>query len=182
MGEGAMKAGALGRLAAVLLVVCSVPAFAQEPKSALLAKQLAAALSAVKLDTIAAKDPATPGVYVAALYIAGLELLTISAKYPVPQLLDQRLTKREYRDIYLDLNGAAEAKVFIEDLGMDGLKLRPDNQAPDGYEAAGKRTVFDNDPKKQKLTDEEYAKTFSDADQRYANILTLLLAQLQKSS
>ena len=118
--------------------------------------------------------------YVAALYIPGVELLAISAKYAVPQLLEQRLTKKEYRDIYLDLNGA-EAKVFIEDLGMNGLRLRPDNQAPDSYETAGKRTVFDNAPKKQKLTDEEYGHTFSDADQRYAHILTLLLAQLKKS-
>ncbi|MBI3262501.1 MAG: hypothetical protein HYZ58_05050 [Acidobacteria bacterium] len=176
-----MKAGALRRLA-LLMVVCSVPAFAQESKSAPLAKQLAAALDAAKLDSIAAKDPATPGVYCAALYIPGLEFLAISGRYSVPQLLDERLTKKEYRDIYLDLNGAAEAKVFIEDLGMDGLKLRPDNQAPDSYEAEGKRTVFDNAPKKHKLTDEEYGKTFSDADRRYANILTLLLAQLQKSS
>ena len=175
-----MKADALGRLAAVLLVMWSVPTFAQESQSAPLAKQLVAALDAVKLDSIAAKDPATPGVYVAALYIPGVELLAISAKYAVPQLLEQRLTKKEYRDIYLDLNGA-EAKVFIEDLGMNGLRLRPDNQAPDSYETAGKRTVFDNAPKKQKLTDEEYGKTFSDADQRYAHILTLLLAQLKKS-
>ena len=177
-----MKAVALGRLAALLTVVCSGPAFAQESKSAPLAKELAAALGAAKLDTIAAKDPAVPGVYVAALYIPGSQLLTISGKYSAPQLLDQRLTKKEYRDIYLDLNGAAEAKVLFEDFGIDGLKLRPDNQAPDSCEVGGKRTVFDNDPKKQRLTDEEYEKAFADADQRYANILTLLLAQLRKSS
>jgi hypothetical protein len=41
--------------------------------------------------------------------------------------------------------------------------------------------VFDNDPNKQKLTNEEYEKAFADADQRYANMLALLLAQLKKS-
>jgi hypothetical protein len=133
-----MKAVALGPLAASLLaIVCSSPAFAQESKSAPLAKQLAAALDAAKLDSIAAQDPATPGVYVAALYIPHVQLLAISGKYAAPQLLDQRLTKKEYRDIYLDLNGAAEAKAFIEDFGIDRLKLRPDNQAPDSYEAGG---------------------------------------------
>src|SRR5262245_17071569 len=118
---------------------------AQDAKSASLAKELAAVLDAGKLDSIAAKHPANPDVFCAALYVPGVQLLVVWARYTAPQLLTDRLAKKEYRDVYLDLNGASvrETKVFIEDMGTDGLKLKRDgNQLPDTYEEAGKRTVF----------------------------------------
>ena len=46
----------------------------------------------------------------------------------------------------------------------------------------GKRTAFDGDWKKQQLSEQEYMKTFSAADERYAQMLTALLAQLKKGS
>ena len=70
-----------------LLACRRLAASAQESKSAPLAKQLAAALDAAKLDSIAAKDPAAPDVFVAALYFPGMQLLVVSGKYSVPQLL-----------------------------------------------------------------------------------------------
>jgi hypothetical protein len=171
--------------AAVVALSLSSPAWAQESKSAPLAKQLAAALDAAKLDCIAAKDPSAPDVFVAALYFPGVQLLVVSGKYSVPQLLNERLAKKEYRDTYLDLNGAAvpASKIFLEDPGADGLKAKRDeNQAFDSYEADGKRTMFDGDWKKQKVSEQDYMKTFADADARYTQILTALLAQLKKTS
>jgi hypothetical protein len=41
---------------------------------------------------------------------------------------------------------------------------------------------FDNDWRKQKLSEEDYMKAFSTADQRYSEILTALIAQLKKGS
>ena len=172
-------------LIAMLVVSRAGPAFAQESKSATLAKQLAAALDAAKLDSIAAKDPSAPDLFVAALYFPGTQLLVVSAKYSVPQLLNERVTKREYRDVYLDLNGAsvADTKVFIEDPGADGLKAKhEDNTAFDSVEMGGKRTMFDGDWKKQKLSEQDYLKAFSTADERYAQILAALLAQAKKTS
>jgi hypothetical protein len=170
-------------LAAVLALSLSAPASAQESKSAPLAKQLAAALDAAKLDSIAAKDPEGADVFEAALYFPGLQLLVVSGKYSVPQLLVTRLSNKEYRDVYLDLNGAATAKIFIEDPGADGLKAkRESNQAFDQAEMAGKRTMFDGDWKAQKLSEADYTKAFAAADERYAQILTALLAQLKKTS
>jgi hypothetical protein len=68
-------------------------------------------------------------------------------------------------------------------MGADGLRAGHDaGQPSDAYEAEGKRTIFDGDWKKQKLTEEEYMKAFSAADQRYFDILSVLLAQLQKAS
>ena len=171
--------------AAVALLLLPSGAFAQESKSAPLAKQLAAALDAAKLDCIAAKDPAAPDIFVAALYFPGVQLLVVSGKYSVPQLLIERLAKKEYRDTYLDLNGAAvpASKVFLEDPGADGIRpKREENQAFDSYEADGKRTMFNSDWKAQKISEQDYMKAFSAADERYTQILTALIAQLRKTS
>ena len=174
-----------GSLVALVILSLAVAASAQDSKSAPLAKQLAAALDAGKLDSIAAKDPSAPDVFVAALYFPGIQLLVVSAKYSVPQLLNERVTKREYRDVYLDLNGASvpDTKVFIEDPGADGLKAkREDNTAFDAVDLGGKHTMFDGDWKKQKLSEQDYLKAFSTADERYAQILAALLAQAKKTS
>jgi hypothetical protein len=170
---------------AVLVVSLAGPALAQESKSATLAKQLTAALDAGKLDCIAAKDPSAPDVFMAALYFSGAQLLVISGKYSVPQLLTERLGKKEYRDVYMDLNGAAAAdtKVFIQDPGADGLRAKRDeNQAFDIVEISGKQTMFNSDWKAQKMSEQDYMKVFGDADERYAKILTALLAQVKKTS
>jgi hypothetical protein len=172
-------------LAAVVVLSLATAASAQESKSAPLAKQLAAALDAAKLDSIAAKDPSAPDIFFAALYFPGVQLLVVSGKYSVPQLLTERLVKKEYRDTYLDLNGASvpATKLFLEDPGADGVKAkREENQPFDSYEAEGKRLMFDGDWKKQKLSEQDYMKAFSTADERYTQILTALIAQLKKTS
>jgi hypothetical protein len=172
-------------LLAVLLAAAPAAALAQESKSAPLVKQLAAALDAGKLDSLAAKDPSNADVYVGVLYFPGVQILAVSAKYAVPTLLDARLSKREYRDVYLDLYsaGAAGTKVFITDLGVDGVRARTqDDAAPDGYEVGGKTTSFDGDWDEQKMSEQEYQKAYAAADERYFQMLTALLAQLKKSS
>jgi hypothetical protein len=177
-----MRAHTSAVLCAALLA--AAPGWAQESKSAPLAKQLVAALDAGKLDSIAAKDPSNQDVYLGALYIKGFQLLVIANKYSVPAALDGRLSKKEYRDLYIDLNSSpANNRVFIEDLGADGLKAkREENQPFDSVEINGARTMLDGDWKKQKLSEEEYMKTFGAADDRYVQILTALLAQLKKGS
>lgn len=171
-------------LAALLVAASPRTALAQDSKSSPLARQLASALEAGKLDCIAAKDPDAADRFVAALYFPG-SLLVVSGKYSAPQLLVDRLTKKEYRDIYMDLNGAAspDTKVFIQDPGADGLRAKRDeNQAFDIVEIAGKQTMFNSDWKGQKLSEQDYMKVFGDADERYTKILSALLAQLKKTS
>ena len=178
-----MKALAQGTLVTALVVGLASSVAGQESKSAALAKQLVAALNSAKLDSVAAKDPAAAGVYIGALYIPGSQLLTISAKYSVPVLLDTRLGKKEYRDVYIDLNSASApaSRVLIEDLGADGLKWkREENQPFDSVDATGKHTMFDSDWKRQKISEDEYMKTFGMADERYTHMLTALLAQAKK--
>lgn len=178
------RAAFLASFAAVLLSFAP-SASAQEGKSVALAKQLAAALDAAKLDSIAAKDPAAPDMFVAALYFPNAQLLVVAAKYTAPQLLDARLSKKEYRDTYIDLNSASvpESKIFVQDAGADGLKAkREENQAFDSYEAAGKPMMFDGDWKRQKLSEQDYMKAYTAADDRYAAMLAALLAQMKKTS
>jgi hypothetical protein len=181
-----MNAIVRGCLAGALAFgMCESALAQQEPKSAPLARQLASALAAAKLDSVAAKDPTHADTYVGALHIPGLQLLVIAAQYPAPTLLDPRLAKGEYRDIYIELNsaGVAGSKVFVEDLNANGLFARPpDNSPMDMYEASGKRTMFDGEWDRQKMSQQEYMKVFSGADERYAEMLTALIAQLKKSS
>ncbi len=180
-----MKTVACVCLCGVLMIASAASALAQEPKSAALAKQLAAALDASQLDSIAAKDPSHPDTFIGALYFKGLQLLAVSAKYAAPSLLVDQIAKKNYRDVYIDLNSASvqDTKIFIEDLGADGLKATHDDNTPfDTYEKAGKRTAFDGDWKKQKLSEQEYMKIFADSDARYCEMLTALLAQLRPPS
>jgi hypothetical protein len=171
-------------LATLVALSPTAVASAQESKSASLAKQLATALDAGKLESIAAKDPSAPDVFVAALYFPGFQLLVVSAKYAVPQLLNERLAKKEFRDVYIDLNSASVplSKVLVEDAAADGLRpKREENQSYDSIDVSGKRTVFDGDWKKQQLTEADYMKAFSAADELYARALSSLLAQLKKT-
>jgi hypothetical protein len=179
------RAALSGSLAAALVLSLASTAAAQDAKSVALAKQLSAALDAAKLDTIAARDPSNPDTFVAALYFPGAQLLVVSAKYAAPQLLDARLSKKEYRDTYIDLSSASipETKVFVQDAGADGLRAKRDEGQPfDIVETSGKPVMFDGDWKKQKMSEQDYMKAFTAADDRYAEMLTALLAQLKKTS
>jgi len=178
-----MRAIAGAYLAGVVTLALSGTALAQDSESSRLTNQLAVALEVAKIDSIAARDPTRAGTYIAALYFSGAQLLVISAQYVAPTLLDQKLVKKDYREIYLDLNGAAVpgTKVFIEDFGADGLKVRPDENKPsDSYEAGAKRTVFNGDWNAQKLSENEYQQTFAAAGSQYRRMLTALLDELTK--
>ncbi len=155
----------------------------QAPKSAAAAKELAQVLESAKLDAIAAADPSDPGAFVAALYIAGSQLLVVSAKYSAPTLLTAKLKTKEYRDIYVDLSSAAIAgtKVFLIDMNCDGLLSKPDGDAvPDSWEADKVSVSFDGDWKKAKLSEADYMKAYSTAEERYARMLALLTTQAKQ--
>jgi hypothetical protein len=173
----------LSCLALTVALLAAVPAAsAQEAKSVAAAKQLGTTLDRLKLDSIATADPADPGTFVAALYFQGAQLLVVSAKYAAPSLLVDKLAKKDYRDIYIDLNAASTAgtKIFVMDQGADGLVARPGDNAPDSWEQGNKTTAFDGEWKKAKISEDEYTKTFAAADERYTRILTLLTEHAKK--
>jgi hypothetical protein len=185
MNRSARHSYGLLVLALLLLSLAFPPVSAQEQsQSAALAKQLTDLLDAQKLDSIAAKDPGQADGYVAALYFPG-QLMVVAAKYSVPVLLNEKLAKKDYKEIYMDLNSASDpkTKILVMDLGADGLKAKHDENKPfDTFEAGGKSQSFDGDWKAQKMTEEEYMKAFAAADARYTKMLQALVAQLKRTS
>jgi hypothetical protein len=164
----------------------SVPAEpAEGSKSATVAKELVQALDAAKLGAIATADPSNPGVFIAALYIPDTQLLVVSAKYSAPPLLIDRINAKDYQAVYVDLQSASVrgSKIFVMDQAADGLmpKLSGDSSAPDSFDEGDKSMAFDGDWKKAKITETDYTKAFADADDRYAKLLSMLVAQAKKS-
>jgi hypothetical protein len=176
------------RWAAFLIVLLSVLVLpsvllAQDSKSATLAQELTALLDKNRLDAIAAKDPSAPDLYVAALYFQGSQLLVASARYAVPSILNEKLAKKDYREVYTDLNSASVAGslVLVMDMGANGLQPKREETRVDTCDMGAKSLLFDGDWKRMQLASEEdYNKAFADADARYAKMLAALIAQAKK--
>ncbi|RPH61572.1 MAG: hypothetical protein EHM89_07030 [Acidobacteria bacterium] len=166
----------------LLVVFMGSDTLAQTSKSAPLAAELAKLLEAGKLDAIAARQESEPDRFVAALYFPG-QLLVVSARYMVPPILVAHVEKKNYRDVYVDLNGAQipETKIFIDDVGADGLTVEKGAGA-DSYERGSKiRWIFNGQWRQQKIASEaEYKKNFEAADSEYAEILSALIQQAKK--
>jgi hypothetical protein len=174
-----------GLFVAAAFVLAGSPAFAQDAKSAALAAELAKLLDQMKADSVAARHPGAADQYVGALYFPGSQLLVVTARYQVPELLNTKLASKSYRDVYIDLNSAsvANTKVFVSDLGCNGLKARRDDNEPyDTIEMSGKNFSFDGDWKKAKLSEDEYMKGYQQAEDAYVKMLQALLAELRKTS
>jgi hypothetical protein len=180
MRQAARWAGAAVVAAAVLM---ATTARAQDGASAAGASELAKVLSDKKLDAIAAKDPSAPDAFVAALHFPG-QLLVMSARYSAPALLNERLARREYRDLYIELNAASplESRIFVTDIGADGLKAkRAKRDDPfDVQHTGGKLFNFDGSWREDKISEADYMKAFSEADSHYAKVVALLLAEAKR--
>jgi hypothetical protein len=158
----------------------AAPSAAQDSRTVALARELTGMLDQAKLDSIATRQAGSDDVFVAALYFPG-QLLVISSKYAVPALLNERIAQSKYREAYIDLNVAVDpvTKVFIEDMGADGI--RPLRSATfDIYSKGETRFPFDGDWKKRKLSQDAYMQTFTEADGHYARMLEALIAAMKK--
>lgn len=177
------RQGVVGLLGVAALVLTPSLAAPQDSTSAPLAKELAQLLDQQKLSTFAAKDPAADDVYVAAMYFPNSQLLVVSARYAVPVYENEKLAKKDFMEVYIDLNSAfvPGSKVFVSDLQVNGLLARPEEGQPfDTYEVGGKVTPFDGNWRKQNLSEQDYMNLFGDANDRYAKMLTVLLSSLKK--
>ena len=169
-------------LVMVAALAAAVALQAQEPKTAALAKELTALLSQRKLDSIAARHPAAADQFVAALSFPG-QLLVVSARTSAPSVVNEKLVRREFRDVYIDLNSASipESRVMITDSGADGLKPRREPNGPiDMQDAAGKGIRFDGNWREDKMSEQDYMKAFAQADDAYLAALQALVAELKK--
>jgi hypothetical protein len=169
-------------LAAVLVVAPAV-ASAQDSKSATSVTELVKLLDTMKLDSFAVKG-STPNEYVGALYFPGSQLLVVTAKFDTPWRADSLLEQKNYRDLYIELNSASlpQSKMFVSDLGANGLRFKKDGNTYDTADVGGKTYNFDGDWKKAKITEDDYSKTYSTSDQQYTQMIQMLLAGLKKPS
>jgi hypothetical protein len=176
-------ARASGIAVATLIVTALSPVNAQD-RSAALARELCALLQQHKLDSVAARHPAAADQFVAALYFPG-QLLVVWARTSAPAVLNEKLIRREFRDVYIDLNSASipESRVMISDGGADGLRAKRDpNQPFDSHDAHGKGTRFDGNWREHKMSEAEYMKIYTQADEAYVTALQALLTELKKTS
>ena len=166
----------------VLLIVPTVARAQQPSKSASLATELVRLLDQQKLDSIAAPQSDR---YVGALYMAGTQLLVVSGKFASTDRIKYLLYMKNYKDAYIDLNSASEqqSKVFVSDLGANGLRFRKDKNMPsDTVDIAGKTVSFDGEWGRAKLTEAEYTKTYQTTDEQYSQMLQALIDALKKPS
>jgi len=174
---------AVSLLLTFALVFVSSAAYAQS-KSGELAKQLSQLLDEKKMESFAAADAQNEGVFVAAMYYPGTELLVVSAKHFNPPAFTEKLAQKNYQDAYADLNAGAVAgtKLLVMDTFADGLVATPKGgNAPDQVDGAVSIT-FDGNWKKAKQTEEEYMKAYQTADAAYAHALGVLIAKLKSGS
>jgi hypothetical protein len=179
-----MKICTVAVVVVALLVAspCARSAGAQESKSVALAKELTTLLTEQKLDSMAARHPAAPDQFVAALYFPG-QLLVVWARTAAPPVLNEKIARNEFRDVYIDLNAASivESKVLITDLGADGLRpKREANQPFDTQDAHNRGIRFDGNWREDKMSEQEYMKIFSEADAGYVAALEALIAAVKK--
>lgn len=171
--------------AAVLVFTCSAPAWAQEPKSAAAAKELAQLMTSQKLDSIAARLPDDREEFVSAMSFPG-SLMVVWAKTTAPAVVNEKLINKEYKEVYMDLNSASipDSKHFVTDIGADGLKFKPDTKGgpADSHDAGGKSVRFDGNWKAVKMSEADYTKAHDDADAAYAKMIAALVAELKKGS
>ena len=174
--------------ALVVVAMALVPLSAEDPESQSAAGvvSLKAMLAQQKLDAVAARDPETPGQYVAAFYMPGSQLLVVSAPYAVPAAIDKKIAAGQYMDAYVDLQSVADhtGHFFVVDMQADGLRKAPKlDEAFDSTSVEnGAPVSFDGQWEAQKLTEEQYNARFTQDDERYARMLGLLRAALARKT
>jgi len=174
-------------IVAALVLLQPPLAFSQQPqsKSAALATELAQLLDAAKLDHVAAHLGADPDQFVSAMYLPGSQLLVVKAKFTPPDRMNFLLKEKSFRDAYMDLNGTPDrkTKLFISDLGANGLQFRrQDNQPFDMVDLPGQSVSFDGEWGRAKMSEDDYKKVYESTDEQYAQMLQMLIAVLKKPS
>lgn len=173
------------QLFGALLVAFATPAsvLAQEPKSAAGARELAQLLGSMKLDAIAARLPNSTDEFVGAMVFPG-QLMVVWAKTVAPEHMNEKIVKKEYKEVYADLNSASipASRHFVMDLGADGLKSKPATRggAADTHDLDKKSMRFDGNWKEDKMSEGDYMKAYTDADAAYAAATEALIAALKK--
>jgi hypothetical protein len=161
----------------VMSLGMAAAADAAESKSAPLARELTGVLQQRQQDACAVADPADGQRFVAAMLFPG-QLLVIGARYPLAGQLQPLLESKSYREIYAALHSAADrsGRLFVHDMGGDGIRAQPEGATDIIYEDGQQQTVFDGHPERRDLSSAAYKAKFQHADEEYSRMLELLVA------
>lgn len=142
--------------------------------------ELVKAMNARQLTAIAARDPAEPDRYVAAMLFPGVQLLVLTARTQGPDYLEAQLAAKAYGNAYGALQqGIADSKLFVQDMGGDGLR-GADGGTADVVYSRGKDThILDGDHKAARMSASNYRKFVSDMDRKYTDMLRVLIDSLK---
>lgn len=176
---------AVSLLSIVFCVAFVTGAAAQEPQSAAPVKELSQLLAAKKLESIAARMPDSREEFVGALAYPG-QLMVIWAKTTAPAVVNEKLIRKEYREVYIDLNSASilESRHFVTDIGPDGLRAKPAQKAgpSDSHDAGAKTMRFDGSWREDKMSEADYMKAHAEADAAYTKAIQALIEEIKKGS
>lgn len=155
----------------------AVPAPEHSSKAA---SQLVKLMTSRNVQTIAVPDPQTPDRFIAAMLIPGSQLLVVAAQSTAPAYVHAQLAQKNYAEVYATLHSAAipDTKLFIQDMGSDGLPQSADGPVDIMYERGTKQTLFDGDWKGQKMSRSAYEEKLRKADAEYSRMLTVLTQHL----
>lgn len=165
----------------LLLSGAAASAQRQAGTSVAAVRELSAFLASHNQAAIAARDPES-GAFIAALYYPGTQLLVVSGNPPAAAAVQAQLTAKNFQDVYAALQdgAAATGRLFVQDLGADGLIDGGDTI--DVVYDQGKQTLFDGNPRGHKLSEKAYRDAFTSADTRYAHMVTVLLNEARRAS
>ena len=179
----------------VASAVLATPGFARSAdfpaaKSAVAAKEFIALLDARQLDAFAAED-ADPHKFVAAMYVPGVQMFGVAATFERAGDIEYFLSHKDFKSAYESLRASAYSNdgFIADDAECNGLVPQPKKSQPNDDAVFGTvRRTFDGvfadpkhaDPKKPSF--EEYLKAYTDADERYTRLLTVLIDALKKST
>ena len=147
-----------------------------------LARKLMSLMAERGLQSIATRDPAAPDRFVAAMAFPGVQLLVVAARHRTPMLVESQLAHNQFGEVYAELQSAAiaESKLFFQDMGGDGLAGDPES-VDVMYEQGTRQTLFDGDWKRMKMSKADYDRKLSEADERYTQLLTILVSAAVKT-
>lgn len=165
-----------GMLILAITAVAAAPLQSADVTSRGSVTDLVKALGEKQLTAVAAKHPSEPGRYIAAMHFPGVQLLVISARTQSPDYIDAKLAAGAYADVYAALQqGIPESKLFIHDMGGDGLRGGEGGTADIVYERGKDVRVIDGDHQAAKMSKAEYEKVIRQLDRRYTELLRVLV-------
>jgi hypothetical protein len=169
-------------LLVIPLLCVAAPGASRGATSPELARKLMSVMTERELQSFAARDPAAPDRFVAAMAFPGVQLLVVAARHRIPALVESQLARNQFGEVYAELQSAAivESKLFFQDMGGDGLGGNIEI-VDVMYEQGTKQTLFDGDWKRMKLSKEDYEKKLSEADERYTQLLAILVSAAAKA-